>query len=913
MSTNSQFLNMPISVSNELARPTRLAAFGCALFLMLTLFESMSHGQSRNENIATSDDFLTNSTLRYSFLGLPIVNNSGQVVFTSSLYSEAPAITTSGIILSSDGDERAIVLRDQSVPDGNGDFQNFFNISLTENGNVNWQSTLSQTSGGNLDNGGLYSFSNNAISELLREGESAPDNNGIVATISQRTSDSGLSAGRLFFSDTANPGDDNIGLYLLGNSGLQTVVREGMTIPDGTGQFDVFQNSWNINDTGKIAFNATLRNTSLSTNKGIYVGDGNTLTTIARKGQSTNTGDGVFVDLDEIGINSSGQVAFSATATSGELLLRNTNGINTAIVRSADQAPDGNGTFTAFDRIQINDIGQVLFEADIQNTFSGNTESGIFLGDGTSTLTIARQGDAVQNFDGVYRTASSRSLSDSGQVLFFAVYDKADNTTGFGLFVGDGTETLAIATNGQSLLGSEIESATATNKGLNNYGQVAYVAELADGRRTVQKWTPDLNWRSTDGGNWDDASNWTLGLNPAHVHDVTIDPTSSVQVMGPSTDREVRNFTLGGTSSGQAALRLQNGAKLTVNGFMAINQTGTLTGDGIVDGQVINNGTIIADNLTFQNGFLQNLSLGTVQGNGRIDADFVNGSTARVRVQNGDSLWFSGPRFTNGGLVEINQGELRVDGIFSNQNNTGLISIRDGSLYATSGIHNRGSIAVTQGDSVIHGDIDNDAGIIQVSGGAHATFFGDVIQNGTLQVASIGNTNSVAVFLGELSGSGGFVGGGDVFALGDLRPGNSPDSVLMDGNLFLGSTTLSEFEFAGEEIGEFDQLIVTGDLSLNGDLSVSLLNGFEFDLGQEFIVADVGGQLFGQFSGLDDGDLIGTYSGRQLFVSYSAGDGNDVAFFTAVPEPAGCIAAGLILIGLLTSRRQRSTKAFSSV
>lgn len=56
------------------------------------------------------------------------------------------------------------------------------------------------------------------------------------------------------------------------------------------------------------------------------------------------------------------------------------------------------------------------------------------------------------------------------------------------------------------------------------------------------------------------------------------------------------------------------------------------------------------------------------------------------------------------------------------------------------------------------------------SGGAHATFFDDVTQNGVMQVSAVGNTSSTAVILGAFSGSGGFVGGGDVFALGDRRP-----------------------------------------------------------------------------------------------------------------------------------------------
>ena len=114
------------------------------------------------------------------------------------------------------------------------------------------------------------------------------------------------------------------------------------------------------------------------------------------------------------------------------------------------------------------------------------------------------------------------------------------------------------------------------------------------------------------------------------------------------------------------------------------------------------------------------------------------------------------------------------------------------------GLFNAGGFGITVGTTDVFGDITNlSEGVINISGGAVTTFYDDVTQNGTLQVVSVGNTNSAAVFFGEFGGGGGFSGGGDVFALGDLRPGNSPDTVLFDGNLFLGIATDTFIELAG--------------------------------------------------------------------------------------------------------------------
>ena len=48
---------------------------------------------------------------------------------------------------------------------------------------------------------------------------------------------------------------------------------------------------------------------------------------------------------------------------------------------------------------------------------------------------------------------------------------------------------------------------------------------------------------------------------------------------------------------------------------------------------------------------------------------------------------------------------------------------------------------------------------------------------------------------------------------------------------------------------------------------------------------EVGNSLQGRFFGLNEGELVGNYGGRDLFITYSAGTGNDIALFTAVPEP----------------------------
>ena len=67
-------------------------------------------------------------------------------------------------------------------------------------------------------------------------------------------------------------------------------------------------------------------------------------------------------------------------------------------------------------------------------------------------------------------------------------------------------------------------------------------------------------------------------------------------------------------------------------------------------------------------------------------------------------------------------------------------------------------------------------------------------------------------------------------------------------------------------------------------------------------VISVGGGLTGTFTGLGEGGLVDNFGGEDLFITYQGGDGNDVALFTAVPEPATMM---LLTVGGLAILRRR--------
>ncbi len=291
---------------------------------------------------------------------------------------------------------------------------------------------------------------------------------------------------------------------------------------------------------------------------------------------------------------------------------------------------------------------------------------------------------------------------------------------------------------------------------------------------------------------------------------------------------------------------------------------------------------------------------GLLHGSAILKSSLNNLSTGELRTLSGQWARFEGGNNLNAG--EINNFGGIVDFAQDMTNtSTGFVGGR-GQFVADAGWTNQGVMAFS-GTTDVLGDVANEAGgRIVTSGGATTTFFDDVLHNG-LEIRTSAGSNTV--IFGEASGAGAYTGTGTVFFEGDLRPGNSPDSVLFEGDVVLGTGAHWFLELAGTEVGLYDQMIVQGDLALDGLLTVDLIDGFQLLANQEFIIAAVGGDLSGQFLGLNDGDLVGNFGGRDLFISYSAGIGTSVSLFTAVPEPGASGLLAVVGIGCLLRRRRR--------
>ena len=213
----------------------------------------------------------------------------------------------------------------------------------------------------------------------------------------------------------------------------------------------------------------------------------------------------------------------------------------------------------------LNSVGQVAFLATLAGTSDGSTH-GVFCGGNTPLTCIVRDKQTAPGTGGkAFKIFSDQSLNDSGQVVFHAYCDGGTP----GIFLADPQEIIPIAFSNDTLAGSQIVDVSLGRQAINSFGQVMYVATLANHRTGAFLYTPDLHYRNSTDGNWDDPV-WTVGLKPAYVHKVIIDPAANLTITGPTADTTIKSLDINCPNS-FAILRLSSPARLTVGTYLAID------------------------------------------------------------------------------------------------------------------------------------------------------------------------------------------------------------------------------------------------------------------------------------------------------------------------------------------------------
>lgn len=837
--------------------------------------------------------------IAFRSVGNASLNNAGQVMFTGML-------TGAGVVPANDESiwrDATLVVREGTAASAAGagvDFGDLSTSRFNEAGQVAFFSPLTGTGVSVANDGSIW---RDGVL-IAREGNAAPGLSGI--TFAFLSSGLNLSdAGHVAFSaalagsgvTTANDGSLwSNGVLVAREGDFATAAGAGVSF---TGSFG----TPTVNDVGQTAFTAFLAGTGVTSANDRSLWRNGVL--VAREGDAAPVvgGDTAFGILGTPVLNNAGQVAFFSQLTGAAVTAGNNASIwrDGALIAREGDAATAAGPGVAFGDLaspHLNDTGQVAFVSGLTGTGVTSANDSAVWRDG---VIIAREGDAAPTAAaGAEITGLGLvDLNNTGQVLYSGVLTGAGvaNENNNVVWIGDGVENLQVAREGDSVGSSTFAAIFVGGSSLNDLGQVSYEAILANGNTGVFLFTPEIHYRSAFSSSWDNNSNWTLSLGPAHVHDVFIDPSSSHTVTGPTGAETVKSLTVGG-GAGIVTLRL-NGGMLTATNGVTVASTGVLTGDGTITSAVTNQGTVRAQNVSIQGGLANN---GIVEGSGRINAALANQTNGQVRVATAEHLIVSGSAHSNAGRIEVIGGSAEFNGAVTNQAGTGTITGRNATLRFNDGLANQGSVALSFGISDVFGDINNTGSVIN-SGSGQVTFYDDVINNGEIRTS----TGGASVFFGAVSGAGSFTGTGSVFFEGDLRPGNSPALVVFGGDVALGSASSSLFELGGLTRGsEYDGIDVAGALTLDGTLDIALLNAFDPQAGASFdlFTAETIDGMFLQ-------TLFPNLSGRSwsLALLQDFAGTTDVlrlSVASAVPVPAAAWLFGSGLVGLVGIARKKT-------
>ncbi|GAB5518512.1 MAG: hypothetical protein RhofKO_07630 [Rhodothermales bacterium] len=320
-------------------------------------------------------------------------------------------------------------------------------------------------------------------------------------------------------------------------------------------------------------------------------------------------------------------------------------------------------------------------------------------------------------------------------------------------------------------------------------------------------------------------------------------------------DPQLRNLGDIAVDGATTQVTIDSGTNITASaltlerGTLTLQRTFFPTSFLFRSGTLISNGTVLTPELTWESG--------TIQGGG------LNATTTAIFSTDGtktfDDANYDGNAtitWTGGDIVLQNGAFISHNGTFNVQTDADLLKgTGDADLF-----HNAPFVkAANTGTTQIQPDVDV-SNTVTIGEGSTLAYEGDVTnffdQNdfqfgriegvGTLDLTNLASLNNAGV----------------------LAPGLSPGVLSVTGPYDHQTATL-EIELGGTTAGtDYDQLAVSGAVSLSGTLDVSLINGFTPNAGATFSII-TGGSISGTFDTVNLPTLGG---GLTMSVAYNATD-----------------------------------------
>ena len=561
----------------------------------------------------------------------PELNDAGQVLIRA-IVENVNGVRGQGYFLSSGtgNDLTTIVISGQDLGDGNtlSRALGSHNKEIFNNlGEVAFLGELNDDS----DDQALFLGSSQGLTRLARVNDPVPHENGGILGQQPTSLDYHLlgnpqlnDAGQVSFTGGIKDGDDNarldiarLGAFRASTSGVTGIAREFQSISIAGDDATLIWNNptdssgraaaGDINSAGQVLFSGRIRETGKDDYSGVFVYSGGQVVRATAAGDSIPGSNETLKSFSHLYLDDSGGSHFASLLNdaggeeSGRAYFYASSSELTQLARTGQLLADGNTLDTnRLDQVtpQHNESGQVAFYSVIRDTNENFIATGLFVAGEDELVEIVRCGDDTPDGDGQFSIASNAheriiGLNDAGVVAFRDSLTDAGNLSGTGIFLSDGIDTVTVVRRWDEIDGDRIRGLNqAPNLGdLNNFGQVIYENESAED--VIYIFTPDLHYRADGNGSFDEGDNWTLSLDPGDPHDTFFATDTDITVTAEAGSRKVNSLEIGG-GEGLATFNLSQGASIEVAEQVTVLEGGMLGVEGVVVGDVINTGGILA-------------------------------------------------------------------------------------------------------------------------------------------------------------------------------------------------------------------------------------------------------------------------------------------------------------------------------